>query len=58
MTMKHLVAGGLRLEYLDYPAHRPGLPTILLLHEGLGCIAMWRHFPERVAAVTGCRGIV
>ena len=58
MTMKHLVAGGLRLEYLDYPAHRPGLPTILMLHEGLGCIAMWRHFPERVAAVTGCRVIV
>ena len=58
MTMKHFVAGGLRLEYLDYPAHRPGLPTILMLHEGLGCIAMWRHFPERVAAVTGCRVIV
>jgi len=58
MTMKHLVVGGLRLEYLDYPAHRPGLPTILMLHEGLGCIAMWRHFPERVAAVTGCRVLV
>lgn len=56
--MKHLVVDGLRLEYLDYPAHRHGLPTILMLHEGLGCIAMWRHFPERVAAVTGCRVIV
>jgi len=56
--MKHRIIGGLRLEYLDYPAHRPGLPTILMLHEGLGCIAMWRHFPERVAAVTGCRVIV
>ena len=58
MTLKHLVVNGLRLEYLDYPAHRPGQPTILMLHEGLGCIAMWRHFPERVAAVTGCRVIV
>ena len=58
MTMKHLVVGGLRLEYQDYPAHRPGLPCIVMLHEGLGCVAMWRHFPERVAAVTGCRVLV
>ena len=29
-----------------------------MLHEGLGCVAMWRHFPERVAAVTGCRVLV
>ena len=58
MSMKHIVVNGLRLEYLEYPAHRPGLPAILMLHEGLGCIAMWRHFPERVAAVTGCRVIV
>ena len=55
--MKHLEAGGRRLEYVDFPAHRPGSPVILMLHEGLGCVAMWRHFPERVAAVTGCRTI-
>lgn len=28
-------------------------PTIVLLHEGLGCVALWRHVPERLAAVTG-----
>jgi pimeloyl-ACP methyl ester carboxylesterase len=55
--VKHLEAGGRRLEYVDFPAHRPGNPVILMLHEGLGCVAMWRHFPERVAAVTGCRTI-
>ena len=55
--MKHLEVGGRRLEYVEFPAHRPGSPVILLLHEGLGCVAMWRHFPERVAAVTGCRTI-
>lgn len=55
--MKHLEVGGLRLEYVDHPAHREGLPVILMLHEGLGSVAMWRHFPERVAAVTGCRTI-
>ncbi len=30
-------------------------PDIVLLHEGLGSIAMWKDFPERLAAATGCR---
>ncbi|MGA9396317.1 MAG: alpha/beta hydrolase [Azonexus sp.] len=55
--MKHLDVAGRRLEYVDHPAHKTGLPTILMLHEGLGCVAMWRHFPERLASVTGCRVI-
>lgn len=55
--MKHLEVSGQRLEYVDHPAHAPGRPTILMLHEGLGCVAMWRHFPERLAQVTGCRTI-
>lgn len=28
--------------------------TLVLLHEGLGCVALWRDVPERLAAVTGC----
>lgn len=56
--MKHLVVNGLRLEYSDYPASVAGSPELLLLHEGLGCVAMWRHFPEKLAAATGCRVIV
>ena len=55
--MRHLVVAGCRLEYVEHPAHRAGLPAILMLHEGLGCVAMWRHFLQRVAAVTGCRVI-
>lgn len=30
-------------------------PAIILLHEGLGCVELWRDFPERLAAETGCR---
>ncbi len=56
--MKHIVVNGLRLEYRDYPATVAGCPELLLLHEGLGCVAMWRHFPEKLAAATGCRVIV
>jgi pimeloyl-ACP methyl ester carboxylesterase len=55
--VKHLVIAGMRLEYVDHPARTAGLPTILMLHEGLGCVAMWRHFPQQVAMITGCRVI-
>lgn len=56
--MKHIVIHGLKLEYRDFPATAEGRPTLLLLHEGLGCVSMWRHFPEKLAAATGCRLIV
>lgn len=29
-------------------------PTLVLLHEGLGCVQLWRDFPERLTAATGC----
>ncbi|WP_020681001.1 alpha/beta fold hydrolase [Marinobacterium rhizophilum] len=29
-------------------------PTLVLLHEALGCIAMWKQVPQRLAALTGC----
>ena len=56
--MRHIDIAGLRLEYRDIPATTEGRPVLLLLHEGLGCVAMWRHFPEKLAAATGCRVIV
>ena len=27
-------------------------PTIVMLHEGLGCVALWRDFPQKLAAAT------
>ena len=45
-----LIVDDVRLETQTRPGS--GLP-ILLLHEGLGSVAMWRDFPERLAAVTG-----
>jgi len=30
-----------------------GRPVIVLLHEALGCIAMWKGFPQQLAAATG-----
>ena len=46
---------------LEYVWHGPGpaeAPTLVFLHEGLGCVAMWRDFPERLAQQTGCGALV
>jgi pimeloyl-ACP methyl ester carboxylesterase len=56
--MKHILVDGLRLEYRDYPESVRGRPCVLLLHEGLGSVAMWRDFPARLATATGCRVVV
>ena len=56
--MKHIVVDGLQLEYRDFPARDAAAPTLMLLHEGLGCVAMWRNFPEKLAALTGSRVVV
>lgn len=32
-------------------------PVLVFLHEGLGCTAMWKDFPERLCAMTECPGL-
>ncbi len=45
---------GVQLEYwLLTPPQDSGL-TLVLLHEGLGCVAQWKDFPHRLAQLTGC----
>ena len=33
-------------------------PLIVFLHEGLGSVAMWKDFPQRLCEATNCRGLV
>ncbi|WP_016832527.1 alpha/beta fold hydrolase [Herbaspirillum lusitanum] len=33
-------------------------PWLVFLHEGLGCTAMWKDFPQRLCKATGCRGLL
>ena len=49
----------LRLRRLA-PTRSDGLErtTLIFLHEGLGCIEMWRDFPQRLCDATACSGIV
>ena len=47
----------LRVQHIN---HKNGKDkaTIVFLHEGLGCIEMWKGFPEKLCALTGMNGIV
>lgn len=46
------------LEYRWIPPAASGLPTLVFLHEGLGCIEIWKDFPDRVAAETRCGALI
>ena len=46
--------GGARLEYRMIGPQSATRPFLVLLHEGLGAVSMWKDFPERLAAATGC----
>lgn len=48
-----LVSGGKSLEYACYGPPPAQAPTLVLLHEGLGCVALWRDFPQALAKATG-----
>ena len=56
--MPFLRAGGHRLDYLTIDAGGRDRPTLVLLHEGLGSLAMWRDFPNRLAHATASRVVV
>ena len=46
-------AGGKSLEWAAWGPAPDQAPTLVLLHEGLGCLGLWRDFPERLVQATG-----
>jgi pimeloyl-ACP methyl ester carboxylesterase len=48
-----LTVDGLRIETAWYGPSPTEAPTLVLLHEGLGCVTMWRDFPRALAERTG-----
>ncbi len=45
--------GSEQLEYRMIGPRPDAAPTIVMLHEGLGCVGMWGDFPDKLAAATG-----
>ena len=56
--MPSIRIGHQNLEYEWIGPANKKAPTIIFLHEGLGCVAMWRDFPKRVAELTDCGALV
>lgn len=47
MRAKHII--------LQPKSHKP---TLVFLHEGLGCLEMWKDFPETLCQATGLNGFI
>ena len=48
-----LSIGAQRLEFRMIGPRPDSAPTIVMLHEGLGCVGLWNEFPDKLAAATG-----
>lgn len=53
-----IIADGKRLEVCWLGPGPEQAPTLVFLHEGLGCVGLWKDFPERLVAATGCGALV
>jgi pimeloyl-ACP methyl ester carboxylesterase len=49
-----IIVDGKRLETFAYRTACMSHPWIVMLHEGLGSVSMWRDFPAQLASSTGC----
>jgi pimeloyl-ACP methyl ester carboxylesterase len=55
--IEFLTVDGVKLEVKRFPGSA-GKPTLVFLHEGLGCIDMWWDFPARLSYISGCPALV
>ncbi|MBI9082196.1 MAG: alpha/beta hydrolase [Desulfobacterales bacterium] len=58
LSSTSITVNGKQLEALWHGPSPERAPTLVFLHEGLGCVAMWRDFPARLAAAVGCSAFV
>jgi pimeloyl-ACP methyl ester carboxylesterase len=58
MTSRFYDLSGGRIEARWIGPAPADAPTLVLLHQGLGCVGMWGHFPARLAQATGWGALV
>ncbi len=58
--INHVVAGGHRLafQWINNEFGDPAKPVMVFLHEGLGCMKLWKDFPYHLCKIAGCRGLM
>jgi pimeloyl-ACP methyl ester carboxylesterase len=53
-VQQDFILSGQHIEAVWYGPRPEAAPTLVLLHEGLGSVALWKDFPPRLAERTGC----
>ena len=56
-TMLELRDGRVEVLRASPPRENARAPTLIFLHEGLGSAGLWRDFPQRLVARTGCAAL-
>ena len=51
--LQRIAVGGAKLECVCFGPPPAKAATIVLMHDGLGCVTTWHEFPERLADATG-----
>jgi pimeloyl-ACP methyl ester carboxylesterase len=58
-TSGFITVDGIKLECLNLALDgAENKPTLVFLHEGLGCVALWRDFPEKLCQAMGLNGFI
>jgi pimeloyl-ACP methyl ester carboxylesterase len=57
-TASFVTSAGYRLHLRRIVGERPGIPTLVFLHEGLGTIAVWRDVPNALCRATSCPAVI
>jgi pimeloyl-ACP methyl ester carboxylesterase len=57
-AINYLTVLGRQIEYSWYGPDSCDSPTLVFLHDGLGCLSLWRDFPARVAEANRCCAFV
>ncbi|MDI6687982.1 MAG: alpha/beta hydrolase [Desulfobacterales bacterium] len=55
---EYLGIGGKRMEIARLGPASKDAPTLIFLHEGLGCVDMWHDFPAELSEATGCGALI
>lgn len=57
-NIKSLVSINGQQLYVELNYNYPDKPTIVFLHDSLGCVQLWRDFPQKLAEATQCNVLV
>jgi pimeloyl-ACP methyl ester carboxylesterase len=56
--VEDIIIGGARLAIKQAFFAGKDRPTIIFLHDSLGCIALWRDFPKNLGRATNCNALI